>query len=431
MKKAIVPVFLVIVLVGGYFTLTYVPQAQDWWRLNVGWPLTTGTPAALTVGGSGTIEVESVAIAAEIGGRVLDVAADDGDSVTAGQVLVVLDGSLLLAQQQQALAAVDTARANLANVSAAARQEGIDAAQAQLAQAQQTRDGAQTVMQQAQAKAAQPLDVDLRVTGAQGDVAMLEKQVESAQAALQQAQIKRDEAGRNQPDDQAATTYQALIRQADAAQAALVATQAELDGERQQLALLQAMRADPVTLQAQAVAAEAAYTQADAAVGVAAARLAAAQAGPRPEDVAIAQAQVEQAEAAVTRIAAQIAKTTVASPIDGLVLERTIEPGEVAGAGATLLTVADLDSVTLTVYVPEAEIGLVRLGAQAQVTVDAYPGQTFAGTVSYIAMEAEFTPKNVQTREGRTNLVFAVRIDLRNADHHLKAGMPADAVIAP
>ncbi|MHB0877482.1 MAG: HlyD family secretion protein [Anaerolineae bacterium] len=429
MKKAVFPILLVIVLVGGYGGLTYVPAVQDWWRLNVGWPLESGAAATTVVGGSGTIEVESVTIAAEIAGRVVAVEVEEGDVVSAGQVVVRLDEALLRAQQEQALAAVDTARANLANVSAAAREESIAAAAAELAQAEQVRDGANAVMVQAQARAAQPLDVDVRIAGAQGDVAMLEKEVEAGQAALQQAEIRRDEASRNQADDQAATTYQAAIKQADAARAALAATQAELDGARQQLALLQALRANPVALRAQATAAEAGFAQAEAAVGVAAASLAAAQAGPMPEEVAVAEAQVRQAEAAAERIAVQLAKATVVAPIDGVVLERTIEPGEVASVAATLLTVADLSQVTLTVYVPEAEIGLVQVGAPAQVTVDAYPDETFAGAVSYIAMEAEFTPKNVQTKEGRTNLVFAVRIDLQNGTHRLKAGMPADAVI--
>ena len=97
-----------------------------------------------------------------------------------------------------------------------------------------------------------------------------------------------------------------------------------------------------------------------------------------------------------------------------------------AAPGAPLYTLADLDEVTLTVYVPEAELDQVSLGQMVEVTVDAYK-EVFNGQVSHIASEAEFTPKNVQTQEERVHMVFAVKVRLENADHQLKPGMPADA----
>jgi len=112
------------------------------------------------------------------------------------------------------------------------------------------------------------------------------------------------------------------------------------------------------------------------------------------------------------------------------VIERPVHVGEVALPGAPLLTVADLDNLTLTLYVPENELGKIHLGETVSVTVDAYPGRIFTGTIITIAGEAEFTPKNVQTREKRVNMVFAVKVKLPNPDHALKPGMPADAVIS-
>jgi multidrug resistance efflux pump len=94
------------------------------------------------------------------------------------------------------------------------------------------------------------------------------------------------------------------------------------------------------------------------------------------------------------------------------------------------MTVANLDEVTLTVYVPEGQLGKVQIGQPVSVTVDAYPGRTFDGAVAHIASQAEFTPKNVQTREERVSMVFAVKVALANPDHALKPGMPADAVLA-
>jgi HlyD family secretion protein len=119
---------------------------------------------------------------------------------------------------------------------------------------------------------------------------------------------------------------------------------------------------------------------------------------------------------------------TLQSPIDGSVTSRSTHSGEAALAGATLLTVANLDEVKLTVYIPEDELGRVYLGQGVEVQVDSFPGRVFTGTVSYISQQAEFTPKNVQTEEERVNMVFAVRVRLPNPDHALKPGMPADAI---
>ena len=121
-----------------------------------------------------------------------------------------------------------------------------------------------------------------------------------------------------------------------------------------------------------------------------------------------------------------MAKRTLRSPIDGVVTSRAAHAAKRPSPGATLLTVANLDEVTLHVYIPEDKLGYVYLGQQVQAEVDSFPGQAFFGTVSYIAQEAEFTPKNVQTEKDRVNMVFAVRIRLPNPDHLLKPGMPVD-----
>ena len=151
--------------------------------------------------------------------------------------------------------------------------------------------------------------------------------------------------------------------------------------------------------------------------------------GATPEQIAAVEAQVEVARAALLALQVQLQKLTLESPISGLVLARLVQVGEVALPGAPLLTLADLENVTLTLYVPEDQLGQVQLGQPVSVTVDAYPDQVFPGTVILIASEAEFTPKNVQTREERVSMVFAVQVDLPNADLRLKPGMPADALL--
>ncbi len=116
----------------------------------------------------------------------------------------------------------------------------------------------------------------------------------------------------------------------------------------------------------------------------------------------------------------------IRSPLNGVVLYRAVEPGEVASPGTPLMTIADLNKLKLTVYVPEDRYGLINLGQVYPVSVDSFPGQTFAGTVSYISDQAEFTPRNVQTTENRKTTVFAIRLDLPPSDGKLKPGMPAD-----
>ncbi len=148
-----------------------------------------------------------------------------------------------------------------------------------------------------------------------------------------------------------------------------------------------------------------------------------------PEEVAVAEAQVARAEAASAVLQAQIDKMTLLAPIDGMVTSRSAHAGEAAIAGATLLTVAELDEVNLTIYVPEDKLNRVYLGQAVEVQVDSYPGRVFTGTVSYISQQAEFTPRNVQTQEQRVNMVFAVKVRLPKPEHLLKPGMPADAVI--
>jgi HlyD family secretion protein len=125
----------------------------------------------------------------------------------------------------------------------------------------------------------------------------------------------------------------------------------------------------------------------------------------------------------------QMDKLKLSAPRDGIITDRPANPGELATPGATLMNLGDLDQVTLKVFISESQIGRVRVGQAALVEVDAYPGKVFEGSVAFIAPEAEFTPKNIQTEEERVNLVFAVKITLDNSDHRLKPGMPADAEI--
>ncbi len=150
----------------------------------------------------------------------------------------------------------------------------------------------------------------------------------------------------------------------------------------------------------------------------------------RPEEIRMAEAQLASARAAQQRVEEQLRHTTIVSPIDAVVLVRAHEPGEYVGPGTPLYRIADLSVVSLTVYLPGPAIASITLNQSADVTVDGLPDRVFTGRVAHISDEAEFTPKNVQTSEARSRLVYAVEISLENPEGVFKIGMPADAVLA-
>jgi len=254
-------------------------------------------------------------------------------------------------------------------------------------------------------------------------------ELDQARTALAEAEVMRDHYQLFQAGDENKTTYLASLKQVEAAQANVQAAEAVVKGAQVQLEHLLAMKEKPLVLNAQVNVAWAEYQTAQAAVEMAQAGLEALEAGPTEEEVAVAQAEVARAKAALGVLEVQLEKLTLHSPTGGLVTGRTVQVGEMAVPGASLMTVADLDEVTLTVYIPEDEIGRVKVGQAVEVSVDSFPGKVFEGQVSYIASEAEFTPKNVQTKEERVNMVFAVKVKVPNPEHELKPGMPADAVI--
>jgi len=149
----------------------------------------------------------------------------------------------------------------------------------------------------------------------------------------------------------------------------------------------------------------------------------------RPEEIQAAEARLAQARAGAELLAKTIADCTITAPAGGIVTHKAVEAGELVTPGATVVTLADLDSVYVMIYVTELEIGRIKLGDGVDVRIDAFPDKPFPGKITYISPEAEFTPKNVQTKEDRVKLVFGVKVEIENKDGLLKPGLPADAVV--
>ncbi len=386
------------------------------------------TSVAGAIEASGTIEADEVVVATEFEGRVDEILADEGDEVQSGQVLLRLDTGLLEASLAEAEAAVSTAQANLSRVEAGARPGEVGTARALLAQAIAARDGAQRALQDAEALRDNPQELNAQVDEARTQITLAEHGVAQANAQLQTTIIQRD-AYAGAGDDESKTSYAALDQQAEAARAAVAIAEETLAGATTHLQDMLDLRDNPIALNSAVNRAKAQSDDAAAAVEVAQASLDALLAKPTAEEVAVAQAQVNQAEAALGVLQVQLDKMTLYSPLSGLVSSRSINVGETASPGATLMTVANLDQVKLTVYIPENRYGRIQLGQQVGVQVDTFPGKVYAGQIVYISSEAEFTPRNVQTKEERVNTVFAVKILIPNPDHDLKPGMPADATI--
>ncbi len=152
--------------------------------------------------------------------------------------------------------------------------------------------------------------------------------------------------------------------------------------------------------------------------------------GPRPERIAAQRALVAQAEATVRQVDATLDNAVIRAPFDGVVTVRAREQGETVGAGAPVLTVMNLDDRWVRIYVREDRIGAVRLGQAVEITADTYPGRTYRGEVVFIASEAEFTPRTVQTAEERVKLVYAAKVRItEDPQVDLKPGVPADVRI--
>jgi multidrug resistance efflux pump len=372
---------------------------------------------------SGVIEGTQASVIAEMGGRVIELAADEGDTVQAGQVVARLDDAVLDVGVKQAQAAVSAAEANLAQVKAGARSEEIAAAEAALTQAQAERDGAAAGFKDAENMRRNPQELLAQIDAARTAVKLAEQNVAAMKSKLAEARWWRDFY-----DDDKGRHY-SLDRQIAIAQDNLDAAQAQLDGANAQVNALQAMRSAPVTLEAQVNSALSGYSMTVASVAVAGAALTELKAGPTPEEIALAEAQLHQAQAALKLAQAYQSRAELSAPLTGSVASRSVHVGETVQPGATLMTVSNLDEVTLVVYVPQTQLPRVQIGAPAQVFVDAYPGQTFIGQVTFIARQAQFASRDIQEKADRANVVFAVKVRLANADHRLKAGMNADAVI--
>jgi HlyD family secretion protein len=370
---------------------------------------------------SGVLEGTKANVVAEVGGRITEIAVEEGDTVTQGQPIVTLDDAALQAQVKQAQAALSATEANLAEVKAGTRREAIEAAEAALQQAQAERAGAALTVSNTLQIRDNPQQIDAQVDAARSGVALAEQNVAVRQTLLAEARYRRDFF--NSDKSKAET----LDKQIAIAQKNLEAAQAQLNGARAQLNALHAMRSNPITIQAQVNQARSAYSLTLASEAVAAANVIELKAGPTPEEIALAEAKAVQAQAGLKLAQAYQSRAQIAAPLTGMVAQRSGHVGEIAQPGTSLLSIVNLDTLKMIIYVPQDQLPRVQIGAPVKVYVDAYPGEIFAGEVVNIAQQAQFSSRDTQNKEDRTNIVFAVKMRLDNADGRLKSGMTGEA----
>ena len=215
-----------------------------------------------------------------------------------------------------------------------------------------------------------------------------------------------------------------------AAQQALADAEADLAQRRLDFQRAKTLQERDVVSAEQRDLAATALKRSETSVARAKERLEQLKEGTRAEEIAVARSSVEQARQGVELSRIRLGYTVLRAPKAGVVTVRQAELGEVVQAGTPVVTIAEIDRPWLRGYISETDLGRVRWGQEADVRTDTFPGKTYRGRISFISPKAEFTPKTVETFKERVTLVYRVKIDLENAGHELKPGMPADAVIA-
>ena len=215
-----------------------------------------------------------------------------------------------------------------------------------------------------------------------------------------------------------------------AAAATLARLQAEAQRAKQDAQRAEMLFSKEVIPRNELDAARAAQASTLAAVHEGEERLRLVKAGPRPDAVKQAKARLDAASAARSLADTRLSQSVLTAPLSGTVLAKHTEPGELLAAGSPVVTIAQLGDVWVRAYIPETRLGAIKLGQKATITSDTWKGRSYQGTVSFIASEAEFTPRNVQTEAERVKLVYRIKVTVANPRQELKPGMPVDAVIA-
>lgn len=342
---------------------------------------------------SGRIEGDPAAVAAKLSGRILEIRVREGDTVNAGDVIAVLDDEQIRARETQAQAAVTDAEAR------------AGAAHAQIAVLQEQLRQSELLTEQART------DAQGRVRQAENEVVVAEAELARQEAANRIAVFDREAYTRLAATGAVPERKgQEAVSTAEQQTAAVAAAKRRVESARGAVLIARATLTNPGIRASQAGANRKQIAQ-------------------QQKEVASANAKIEQARAQLSEAQANRKDLEITAPFNGTVATRTAEPGEVVAAGTAIITLLDLSKVYLRGFVPEGEIGKVKLDQPARVYLDSNPNQPLEATVSRIDPEATFTPENTYFRDERVKQVVGIKLQLKSGAGFAKPGMPADGEI--
>ena len=352
---------------------------------------------------SGNIELTQVDIAFKTSGRLIERKVDEGDTVTQGMEIARLDREQLLHQRDTAAAALSTAEAQLAESESALKWQR-ETMQADLQLRNADLNAAQSQLKQLQ-NGARPQELQQ----SKAAVAAAQSQYDGAKKDWERAQTlyKNDDISTSQYD-QFRTRFESA--------------EANLNQVKEQANLVQA---GPRTEMIDSASAQVERAKA----GLRAGEANSIETRRREQDLVARQGDIERAKSQIALIDSQLADTVATSPINGIVLVKAADVGEVLAPGTSVVTVGDIDHPWLRAYIREQDLGRVKVGDKVKVTTDSFHNKFYDGHVAFVSSDAEFTPKQIQTAEERVKLVYRVKIDIDNAHRELKSNMPADAEI--
>ncbi|MBY0357901.1 MAG: HlyD family efflux transporter periplasmic adaptor subunit [Candidatus Obscuribacterales bacterium] len=356
---------------------------------------------------SGRIEGYETNVGAKIGGRVDLISVREGELVSKGKLLVQISDDNVQAELRGKNAAIEKAK------------EQVEEARYQLEVIKsQITEGGLKVDQSQEESQGRISEAESNVAKFQAQFSEAEASLAQAKADLQLAQIRKERydflvskmAVTKDERDQIATSYESNLALVSARQAGVLSAQKQLKAARGQLDQARSSRLSPGIQSAQLLASRKQLLQAE-------------------HQLKRAEHEVVNAEASRDETLANIAYLKILSPIDGVVTARAVEPGAVVVPGQTLLSLINLDTVYLRAYIPEGQIGKIRIGQKSLVYLDAKPNEPFDGEIIQVDPEGSFTPENIYFKDDRVRQVFGIKIAIRQPGKFAKPGMPADAQI--
>ncbi|HEX7588763.1 MAG TPA: efflux RND transporter periplasmic adaptor subunit, partial [Anaerolineae bacterium] len=377
---------------------------------------------------SGSLEAKQTRIASEVIGNVTRIAFEKGDTVKTGAVMLTLNDDTIQNNLLEADAAVRAAQSSLERVNekpqpgqVAVAQAAVNRANADLKAANDALTDANRALDSRQDISSQVKIWNGKLASAQADESQMQASLASLKNQLDLAQQDLSKAGQVQ--------LAILRKQQEAANSTFLATQATVTSTRTVVDLYGQILANPLELIAAQHMAAGQGTIAQAARQIAQTDLDIVNRAPRSEDVALAEARLNAAKANQGLVQSQAARLTLASPLDGIVVGRSVELGETVRPGIALLTIADTRQLEMTLFVPIRNQGALKTGQAVSLRVPSLPGKAFEGRLTFIASESEFKPANIYNSQERSEMVFMVRVTVPNLNGELKAGLPADATL--